>query len=208
MPGFLAVRMNLFKRAWWRLTAHPGRTALVVSLLTVICTLVLSGLLIRSAVSRASASAKESVGALATLQFDLNAAIDSGKLQAGNGPAGGSIGEVGDLYASDVDKIAKSPGVQEHNYVLDNTGAGPTDGTRLYQPVPPPPGAGGVMSDFFSVSGVLQSAQLSPFRNGESRIVAGNGIDAGTPATRYWSNNGSPTPTTSRSATRSAWRST
>ncbi|WTW99989.1 ABC transporter permease [Streptomycetaceae bacterium NBC_01309] len=172
--------MNLFKRAWWRLTAHLGRTALVVALFTVVCTLVLSGLLIRSAVSRASASAKESVGALATMQFDLNAAIANGKLQAGNGPAGGSIGDVGNLYTNDVDKIAKSPGVQQHNYVLDNTGAGPTGGIKLYQPVPTPAGAGGPMSDFFSVSGVLDSAQLSPFRNGESRIVAGNGIDANT----------------------------
>ncbi|WP_405018258.1 ABC transporter permease [Kitasatospora sp. NBC_00070] len=171
--------MNFFKRAWWRLTGHPGRTVLTAGLLSVICTLVLAGFLIRSAADRAGAVAKSSVGAVATLQFDLNAAIDSGKLTGGSGGAPGTIGDVGNLHSKAVDRVGSSPGVQRYNYSIDS-GAGPTGTAQLYQPVPTPPGAGGPMSDFFKVTGIHDSAALSAFRNGNAKIVAGSGIGPGT----------------------------
>ncbi|MGK4585936.1 FtsX-like permease family protein [Kitasatospora sp. HPMI-4] len=170
--------MNPFKRAWWRLIAHPGKTALMVLILTVICTLVLSGLLVQSAVSRATEDAKRQVGAVATMKWDLNAAINSGAVDVG--PKGGQFGlETGNLDRRKLDQMARMPGVQSYNYLVDNTGANPTSGIPLYRAVPPPAdssGANSVMTDFFSVNGVLDSSQLSAFRSGDSSIVSGHGL--------------------------------
>ncbi|WP_199549224.1 ABC transporter permease [Streptomyces sp. N35] len=167
--------MNLFKRAWWRLTAHLGKTVMLVGLFFVICTLVLSGFLIQSAAARAAESAKNSVGAVATMQLDLNALIDSGKMQQGGGGKPGMIGAEGDLHRSLVDKICKSSVVASCNYMKDGVAA-PTDQVKLHQPVPAPAGqdSGGV--DFFKADGIRDLDAVKDFRNGDSKIVAGSGI--------------------------------
>ncbi|MDG4858620.1 ABC transporter permease [Streptomyces sp. T-3] len=167
--------MNLFKRAWWRLTSHLGKTLMLVGLFFVICTLVLSGFLIQSAAARAAESAKNSVGAVATMQLDLNALINSGKMQKPEGQQGGMIGAEGDLKRGLVDKICKSPVVAQCNYMKDGVAA-PTKQVKLHQPVPAPSGqdSGGV--DFFKADGIRDLNAVKDFRNGDSKIISGSGI--------------------------------
>lgn len=167
--------MNLFKRAWWRLWGHLGKTVMLVGLFFVICTLVLSGFLIQSAAARAAESAKSSVGAVATMQLDLNALINSGKSQKPEAGQGGMIGAEGDLSRGLVDKICTSSVVAQCNYSKDGVAA-PTGQVKLHQPVPKPAGqdSGGV--DFFKAAGVRDLDSVSAFRNGESKIIAGSGI--------------------------------
>lgn len=167
--------MNLFKRAWWRLGAHLVKTSMLIGLFFVICTLVLSGFLIQSAAARASESAKAQVGAVATMQLDLNALINSGKAQKSQGQQAGRIGEGGDLHRSLVDKICASAVVQKCNYSTDG-GAFPTTTTKLHQPVPPPAGQDSLGTDLFDAPGVLDLSEVKDFRNGDSKLVAGRGI--------------------------------
>ncbi|MGW1775580.1 ABC transporter permease [Streptomyces sp. NPDC002104] len=172
--------MNLFKRAWWRLRGHLGKTVMLVGLFFVICTLVLSGFLIQSAAARAAESAKSSVGAVATMQLDVNALINSGKSQKPSGGRGGMIGAEGDLSRGLVDKICTSSVVTRCNYSKDGVAA-PTDQVKLHQPVPKPAGQDSSGVDFFKADGVRDLDAVSAFRNGESKIIAGSGI---TPETK------------------------
>ncbi|WP_098246855.1 ABC transporter permease [Streptomyces formicae] len=167
--------MNLFKRAWWRLTGHLGKTLMLVGLFFVICTLVLSGFLIQSAAARAADAAKQRVGAVATMQLDVNGLIDSGKTDKPDGPQGGTIGAEGDLHAGLVDKICTSSAVAKCNYSTDG-GAFPTKSTELHQPVPPPQGQDSLGTDLFSASGILDLGEVKEFRNGDSELIAGHGI--------------------------------
>lgn len=167
--------MNFFKRAWWRLSAHLGKTVMLTGLFSVICTLVLSGFLIRTAAARAAENAKESVGAVATMQLDLNALINSGKASKNNGAAPGLIGAGGDLHRNLVDTICASSVVTQCNYSTES-GARPTDRVKLYKPVPLPAGQKDDGLDFFKAEGVRDLAARSSFRNGDDRLISGKGI--------------------------------
>lgn len=167
--------MNLFKRAWWRLRGHFGKTVMLVGLFFVICTLVLSGFLIQSAAARAADSAKRSVGAVATLQLDLNALISSGRTKKPAGGQGGMIGAEADLRRSLVDKVCESSVVQKCNYTKDGVAA-PTEQVKLHQPVPPPGGQDSSGVDFFKADGIRDLNGVADFRNGESKLVSGTGI--------------------------------
>ncbi|GLF97879.1 ABC transporter permease [Streptomyces yaizuensis] len=170
--------MNLFKRAWWRLTSHPGKTLMLVGLFFVICTLVLSGFLIRSASARAADDAKESVGAVATMQLDVNALIASGQGTESNGSMPGTIGPGGDLHRGLVDRICQSPVVKRCNYSTDSSAA-PTRGSKLYRAVPRPAGTQPDGLDLFKADGVRDQQSVSSFRNGDAKMVAGRGIGPG-----------------------------
>ncbi|MEU3598327.1 ABC transporter permease [Streptomyces sp. NPDC006798] len=167
--------MNLFKRAWWRLTGHLGKTAILVGLFTVISTLVLSGFLIRSAAARAADDAKKTVGAVVTMRLDINALVNSGNApkQQGNEVAG--IGPAGELRRGLVDKICASPVLKGCNYTMESV-ALPGGGAKMYMPVPPPNGKQSEGPDFLSVEGVRDQRLVSAFRNGDAEIVAGRGI--------------------------------
>ncbi|MFJ4685940.1 ABC transporter permease [Streptomyces sp. NPDC088789] len=168
--------MNLFKRAWWRLRGQPGKTVMLVGLFTVICTLVLSGFLIQSAAARAAESAKNSVGAVATMQLDLNAYLDAGKgTPAGDDGQPGMIGPDADLPRALVDKLCASSVVARCNYTKDGVAAA-TDQVGLHQPVPPPTGQDTTGVDFFKADGVRDLNSVKDFRNGDSKIVSGSGI--------------------------------
>ncbi|SDL16405.1 ABC transporter permease [Streptomyces indicus] len=165
--------MNSFKRAWWRLTAHPGKTALMTGLFFVICTLVLSGFLIRSAAARAAESAKRSVGAVVTMQLDVNALIDSGGGSGDGRPR--TIGEEGRLKRGLVDRICASSVVASCNYSKDGVAA-PSEEFRLHVPVPAPAGQDTGGTDFFKADGILDLDEVKDFRSGDAKIVAGRGI--------------------------------
>jgi putative ABC transport system permease protein len=174
--------VNFLKRAWWRLRAHLVKTAMLTGLFFVVCTLVLSGFLIQSAAARAADGAKKSVGAVVTMQLDLNALMNSGKGgSASNGQTPGIIGPNGDLHIDLVDKICKSQVVVQCNYTTEG-GAAPGSDTKLYRPVPAAgdTGSGGV--DFFKADGVRDLTAVDDFRNGDSKLVAGRGIGPDSPA--------------------------
>ncbi|MEU5161562.1 ABC transporter permease [Streptomyces sp. NPDC020875] len=167
--------MNLFKRAWWRLTGHLGKTAILVGLFTVISTLVLSGFLIRSAAARAADDAKKTVGAVATMRLDINALINSGKSPEPQGDRAGGIGPAGELRRGLVDKICASPVLKGCNYTMESV-ALPGGGAKMYIPVPPPNGKQSEGPDFLSVDGVRDQRLVAAFRNGDAKMVAGRGI--------------------------------
>ncbi|MCF2131407.1 FtsX-like permease family protein [Strepomyces sp. STD 3.1] len=168
--------MNLFKRAWWRLRGHPGKTVMLVGLFSVICTLVLSGFLIRSAAARAADSAKSSVGAVATMQLDVEALISSGGASQGDGARPGTIGPGGDLRSKLVDKVCGSPVVASCNYTVDS-GAAPTDQVALHRQGEPPAGQDTTGTDLFRAAGVRDLDSVKEFRNGDSKIVSGSGLE-------------------------------
>ncbi|MFF3734863.1 ABC transporter permease [Streptomyces sp. NPDC002476] len=167
--------MNLFKRAWWRLRGHLGKTLMLIGLFFVICTLVLSGFLIQSAAARAAESAKSSVGVVATMQLDLNAYLAAGKGSGGDGGQPGMIGADAELRRGLVDKICESSVLAGCNYTKDGVAA-PTDQVKLHQPAPPPPGQDTTAVDFFKADGVRYLNSVKDFRNGDSKIVSGSGI--------------------------------
>ncbi|MFH8615275.1 ABC transporter permease [Streptomyces sp. NPDC017979] len=169
--------MNLFKRAWWRLTSHLGKTLMLVGLFFVICTLVLSGFLIQSAAARAADDAKGRVGAVATMQLDVNALIESGGGAENNGTMPGVIGPEGDLPRGVVDKICESSVVKRCNYATESMAA-PTAGSKLYRAVPRPAGTQPDGLDIFRADGIRDQQSVASFRNGEAEIVAGRGINS------------------------------
>ncbi|MFF4095130.1 ABC transporter permease [Streptomyces sp. NPDC001834] len=167
--------MNLFKRAWWRLWAHLGKTVMLVGLFFVICTLVLSGFLIQSAAARAADSAKGSVGVVATMQLDVNALINSGGASESNGGQPGIIGAKGDLHSKLVDEICTSSVVAQCNYTVDSAAA-PTGKVKLHQPIPAPVGQDTMGTDLFRASGVRDLDSVKEFHHGDSEIISGSGL--------------------------------
>ncbi|MFC1420029.1 FtsX-like permease family protein [Streptacidiphilus cavernicola] len=190
--------MNLFKRAWWQLTSQPGRTALMVGVFAVVCTLVLSGFLIRSAAARAADRAKAGVGATADLKLDFNAllAAQGAPQQSGAVPAG--VMAASRLPLAKLDRLCASAAVVRCNYTVDGLAApapaspaasasasASADGSgaaKLYQPVPPPVGTDTTMTDWFSVQGIRDQAGVPDFHNGDSKIISGSGITPTSPA--------------------------
>ncbi|MDQ0775720.1 putative ABC transport system permease protein [Streptomyces aurantiacus] len=172
--------MNLFKRAWWRLTGHAGKTLMLVGLFFVICTLVLSGFLIQSAAARAADDAKQQVGAVATMQPDLDALIGSGDDGQSGGQSGGQqpgrVGPEGELRRSLVDKICASSAVTKCNYSVEGM-ARPTKTAKIHQPVPSSQGDDPI-ADQFTVVGTHDLREVKDFRNGDSELVSGHGISA------------------------------
>ncbi|WP_228564401.1 ABC transporter permease [Catenulispora rubra] len=155
---------------------------MLTGLFFVVCTLVLSGFLIQSAAARAADGAKKSVGAVVTMQLDLNALMNSGKGgSASNGQTPGVIGPNGDLHIDLVDRISKSQVVVQCNYTTQS-GAAPGSDSKLYRPVSTSGGSqsGGV--DFFKADGVRDLSVVDDFRNGDSKLVAGTGIGPNSPA--------------------------
>ena len=170
--------MNLFKRAWWHLRVRIGRTLLMTGLFLVICTLTLSGFLIQSAAGRAAEDAKRRVGAVATMELDLNAMLEKqGRGDEGGGPAGMQIGAGGDLHRDLADAIGASPVVTGYNYMSESA-AVPTGSAEFYRAVPPPADLGSV-AEFFPVFGVRDSNLEAGFVDGTLTLLAGTGITPG-----------------------------
>ncbi|NEB74109.1 ABC transporter permease [Streptomyces sp. SID14478] len=167
--------MNFLKRAWWRLTGHGGKTLSLTGLFLVICTLVLSGYLIQAAAARAAEGAKRQVGAVATMQLDVDALMRSGGVDTDGAGHGGVIGDKGDLHRSVVDKICAAAVVDRCNYTSD-AGAFPTKSMKLYQPVPAPAGEGSPMTDLFKADGIRDLDSVGEFRNGDAELLSGHGI--------------------------------
>ncbi|MEV8367849.1 ABC transporter permease [Streptomyces niveus] len=154
--------MNFVKRAALSLVARRAKTALLLGIFLVICTLLLGGFLLQGATSRQEAEAQRRIGVDGTVRGD--------KLTLATAAALGS-----------------SPLVERYNPLLRGA-ANPSGLTPLTSDVPKPDGAKpddpteGAGQDGLMLNGIRDSEMLLDFASGRSRIVAGRALtekDAG-----------------------------
>ncbi|MEV0552512.1 ABC transporter permease [Streptomyces sp. NPDC050597] len=150
--------MNFAKRAGLSLRARKVRTAVLLGIFVVICTLLLGGFLLQGATARQEADAQRTIGVDVTLK--------------GKG-----------LTPALADRLGSSPRVHRYNPRLpiqaEARGIEP-----LESDVPKPGGnrAGAKPQRPLALNGVRDSGLLLPFSYGSNKITAGRGItpeDAG-----------------------------
>lgn len=149
--------MNFVKRAALSLGARRAKTALLLGIFLVICTLLLGGFLLQGATSRQEAEAQRRIGVDVTVRGDR-------------------------LTLATAAALGSSPLVERYNPLLRGA-AKPSGLTPLTSDVPEPddatddPGHNGLM-----LNGIRDSEMLLDFASGRSRIVAGRALtekDAG-----------------------------
>ncbi|MFJ9587697.1 ABC transporter permease [Streptomyces acidicola] len=148
--------MNFVKRAGMSLRARKSRTAVLLGIFVVICTLLLGGFLLQAASARQEADAQRSIGVDVTVR--------------GKG-----------LTPALADRLGASPLVHRYNPLLPMVA-----GARGFRPLEshqPQPGgrragAGARTQGSVALNGVRDSALLLPFSYGSTRITAGRGITA------------------------------
>ncbi|WP_329076731.1 ABC transporter permease [Streptomyces niveus] len=149
--------MNFVKRAALSLVARRAKTALLLGIFLVICTLLLGGFLLQDATSRQEAEAQRRIGVDVTVRGDR-------------------------LTLATAAALGSSPLVERYNPLLRGA-AKPSGLTPLTSDVPEPddatddPGHNGLM-----LNGIRDSEMLLDFASGRSRIVAGRALtekDAG-----------------------------
>ncbi|MCR3729664.1 putative ABC transport system permease protein [Streptomyces umbrinus] len=150
--------MNFVKRAGLSLRARKVRTAVLLGIFVVICTLLLGGFLLQGATARQEADAQRTIGVDVTLK---------GKA----------------LTPALADRLGSSPQVHRYNPRLPIE-AGACGIEPLESDIPRPRGkrAGTNIPRPLALNGVRDSGLLLPFSYGSNKITAGRGItpeDAG-----------------------------
>ncbi|MFF2845329.1 ABC transporter permease [Streptomyces sp. NPDC058001] len=144
--------MNFVKRAGKSLRARKSRTAVLLGIFVVICTLLLGGFLLQAATARQEADAQRDIGVDVTVRGDgFSAAL--------------------------ADRLGASPLVHRYNPLLPLTA-----GARGFKPLvsdPPKPSGtrdGNGEQGPLALNGVRDSALLLPFSYGSTKITSGRGI--------------------------------
>ncbi|MFE4494998.1 ABC transporter permease [Streptomyces niveus] len=154
--------MNFVKRAALSLVARRAKTALLLGIFLVICTLLLGGFLLQGATSRQEAEAQRRIGVDVTVRGDR-------------------------LTLATAAALGSSPLVERYNPLLRGA-AKPSGLTPLTSDVPKPDDAteGDATEDEgqdgLMLNGIRDSEMLLDFASGRSRIVAGRALtekDAG-----------------------------
>ncbi|BCL26077.1 FtsX-like permease family protein [Streptomyces aurantiacus] len=150
--------MNFVKRAGMSLRARKSKTAVLLGIFVVICTLLLGGFLLQAATARQEADAQRRIGVDVTVE--------------GKG-----------LTPAVADRIGAVPPVHRYNPLLPLK-AGAAGFDPLVSALPKPGGAraGDKEEPPLSLAGVRDTGLLLPFSYGSARITAGRGItpkDAG-----------------------------
>ncbi|MEU9750943.1 ABC transporter permease [Streptomyces niveus] len=154
--------MNFVKRAALSLVARGAKTALLLGIFLVICTLLLGGFLLQGATSRQEAEAQRRIGVDVTVRGDR-------------------------LTLATAAALGSSPLVERYNPLLRGA-AKPSGLTPLTSDVPKPDDATegdateGEGQDGLTLNGIRDSEMLLDFASGRSRIVAGRALtekDAG-----------------------------
>ncbi len=145
--------MNFVKRAALSLVARRGKTALLLGIFVVICTLLLGGFLLQGATARQEAQAQRRMGVDMTIRG-------------------------GGLTTDAVGKAASSALVERYNPVLRGVTRPP--GLIPVTSDAPKPGEvdGGAGQDGLALSGVRESGMLLDFATGRAKVVSGRGITA------------------------------
>lgn len=149
--------MNFVKRAALSLVARSGKTAILLGIFLVICTLLLGGFLLQGATSRQEADAGRRIGVDVTVRGDK-------------------------LTLAAADALGTAPPVERYNPLLRAV-LTPAALKPLTAKAPKPPGTkdepGG---DGLRVNGIRDSGMLLDFASGRNRIDAGRALgekDAG-----------------------------
>ncbi len=150
--------MNFVKRAGISLRARKSKTAVLLSIFVVICTLLLGGFLLQAGTERQEADAQRRIGVDVTVE--------------GKG-----------LTPAVADRIGAAPPVHRYNPLLPLK-AGAAEFDPLVSGLPKPDGtrAGDTEEPPLALTGVRDTDLLLPFSYGSARITAGRGItprDAG-----------------------------
>ncbi|MCY7965387.1 ABC transporter permease [Bacillus inaquosorum] len=179
--------MNFIKRAFWNMKAKKGKTLLQLFVFTVICVFVLSGLTIQSAAQKSSELARQELGGSVTLQVDRQKQMekqqDSGEKRSF---------ESTPIKVSDANKLATLDHVKSYNYTTsasanagnfdaiesssssDSSSSSSSSNAKNSQGG----GQGGpqmVQADL-SIEGVISTALVDDFSDGNSKITDGRAI--------------------------------
>ncbi|MGY5385970.1 ABC transporter permease [Bacillus spizizenii] len=177
--------MNFIKRAFWNMKAKKGKTLLQLFVFTVICVFVLSGLTIQSAAQKSSELARQELGGSVTLQVDRQKQMekqqDSGEKRSF---------ESTPITVSDANKLAALDHVKSYNYITsasanagnfdaiesssDSSSSSSSSNAKNSQGG----GQGGpqmVQADL-SIEGVISTALVDDFSDGDSKITDGRAI--------------------------------
>ncbi|MCY8031568.1 ABC transporter permease [Bacillus inaquosorum] len=179
--------MNFIKRAFWNMKAKKGKTLLQLFVFTVICVFVLSGLTIQSAAQKSSELARQELGGSVTLQVDRQKQMekqqDSGEKRSF---------ESTPIKVSDANKLAALDHVKSYNYITsasanagnfdaiesssssDSSSSSSSSNAKNSQGG----GQGGpqmVQADL-SIEGVISTALVDDFSDGDSNITDGRAI--------------------------------
>ncbi|WP_338885821.1 ABC transporter permease [Bacillus subtilis] len=179
--------MNFIKRAFWNMKAKKGKTLLQLFVFTVICVFVLSGLAIQSAAQKSSELARQELGGSVTLQVDRQKQMekqqDSGEKRSF---------ESTPIKVSDANKLAALDHVKSYNYTTsasanagnfdaiesssssDSSSSSSSSNAKNSQGG----GQGGpqmVQADL-SIEGVISTALVDDFSDGDSKITDGRAI--------------------------------
>ncbi|MCY7903898.1 ABC transporter permease [Bacillus inaquosorum] len=179
--------MNFIKRAFWNMKAKKGKTLLQLFVFTVICVFVLSGLTIQSAAQKSSELARQELGGSVTLQVDRQKQMekqqDSGEKRSF---------ESTPIKVSDANKLAALDHVKSYNYTTsasanagnfdaiesssssDSSSSSSSSNNKNNQGG----GQGGpqmVQADL-SIEGVISTALVDDFSDGDSNITDGRAI--------------------------------
>ncbi|RKQ21881.1 ABC transporter permease [Bacillus subtilis] len=179
--------MNFIKRAFWNMKAKKGKTLLQLFVFTVICVFVLSGLTIQSAAQKSSELARQELGGSVTLQVDRQKQMekqqDSGEKRSF---------ESTPIKVSDANKLAALDHVKSYNYITSaSANAGNFDAIESSSSSDSSSnssssnnknsqggGQGGpqmVQADL-SIEGVISTALVDDFSDGDSKITDGRAI--------------------------------
>ncbi|USP95900.1 ABC transporter permease [Bacillus vallismortis] len=183
--------MNFIKRAFWNMKAKKGKTLLQLFVFTVICVFVLSGLTIQSAAQKSSELARQELGGSVTLQVDRQKQMekqqDSGEKRSF---------ESTPIKVSDANKLAALDHVKSYNYITsasanagnfdaiesssssDSSSSSSSTNTKNSQGGGQGGGQGGpqmVQADL-SIEGVISTALVDDFSDGDSKITDGRAI--------------------------------
>ncbi|MFJ6574116.1 ABC transporter permease [Streptomyces sp. NPDC091292] len=143
--------MNFVKRAGLSLVARRGRTAILLGIFLVVCTLLLGGFMLRGATDRQEAEAQRRIGVDVTVKGDR-------------------------LTADAAAKLGASPLVERYNPLLYVDSRAP--GLKLVASDAPRPPDSGPADDGPGLTGIRESAMLLDFATGHASVVEGRPITA------------------------------
>ncbi|MCY7749635.1 ABC transporter permease [Bacillus inaquosorum] len=175
--------MNFIKRAFWNMKAKKGKTLLQLFVFTVICVFVLSGLTIQSAAQKSSELARQELGGSVTLQVDRQKQMekqqDSGEKRSF---------ESTPIKVSDANKLAALDHVKSYNYTtsasanagnfdaIESSSSSDSSSSSSSSNAKNSQGGPQMVQADLSIEGVISTALVDDFSDGDSKITDGRAI--------------------------------
>ncbi|KRL05614.1 ABC transporter permease [Liquorilactobacillus oeni] len=170
--------MNFVKRAFLNVKVKMGRSLLLFLVMSAILLFVLAGIIIQQAANSAVSSAKKSANATVTLAASREQAFKKVSRQSGTRPKL----TLPSVSIATAKKIASSGYVKSYNISnsasVNASSFSAIETSSSSQQGPQGAGAQEQQSGDITLSGVSNTAQLTTFSSGGSKIVEGRGIKA------------------------------